>query len=230
MTDIDTFRAALKAPPPTELGTLDIGGIMAAGGKLRRRRRMTATGLTVAAVLLGAGTVSVLVDRTPATPPAQTAASSTPGPDASDRPLGDVIVSTLEAQGGVWAFWAVPVDLPDLPDTHFGIMAGRKLADGRLASAVVANEVEGSDRAPGFRTTQSQTKLDIGTVPSFGYYVGPATRITAGFGKQEVVADQAVWSEDPSVVVFWFDPDDVPGNGSPTALNAYDRNGGKLPQ
>jgi hypothetical protein len=61
--------------------------------------------------------------------------------------------------------------------------------------------------------------------PFFGYYVGPARKIVSG----KVTAQQQAWSEDPSVIVFWFDPADAPQGFTAKALTAYDKGGDKLP-
>ena len=85
--------------------------------------------------------------------------------------------------------------------------------------------VDGSDRAPGFHAVSGAMNVEGDDIPAFGYYAGPATKITAG----GVRARQAVWSEDPGVVVFWFHPADVPENFTASNPAAFDRAGRKLP-
>ena len=106
-----------------------------------------------------------------------------------------------------------------IPKTHFGIMAGRQLPSGELVDEVMANETTGSDNAPGFHAVQGSMGLDAGKSPTFGYYVGPAAKITAKAGGKTVTAKHATWSEDPSVVVFWFSPS-VSGVGKLAAFNS----------
>jgi len=158
--------------------------------------------------------------------PAQSTPSRSSAADPSTpQPLGDVIETGIAAKTGKWVFFAEAVDEKAIPQTHFGIMAGRLLPGGELTSDVMANETEGSDRAPGFHAVEGSMGLDAGKSPTFGYYVGSATKITAKAGGKTVTAKQAAWSEDPSVVVFWFAPS-VSGVGAPTA---YDAAGKKLP-
>ena len=57
--------------------------------------------------------------------------------------LGDVIPSGL----GDLVFYGVKVQEPRLPQTTFGIMAGTRDAGG-LKDLVIANETNGSDKAP----------------------------------------------------------------------------------
>jgi hypothetical protein len=106
-------------------------------------------------------------------------------------------------------------------------MAGLRALGGGLTSRVQGNETKGPWRAPGFHAVSEATSIEGDDIPAFGYYVGPATKITAGRG-EKVTARQAQWSEDPSVVLFWFDPADVPDGFRVTSLTAYDKDGDKL--
>jgi hypothetical protein len=63
----------------------------------------------------------------------------------------------------------------------------------------------------------------------FGYYVGPATRITATVDGRRIQAGQARWSQESQIVIFWFDPADVPDGTAPTNLAAYNAAGSRLP-
>jgi hypothetical protein len=119
------------------------------------------------------------------------------------------------------------VDEKALPRTRFGIMAGRRMADGSFTSDVITNETSGSGTARGFHAPQGPMNVGGEDVPAFGYYVGPATRITVTAGKKTVAAGVAAWSEDPSVVIFWFDPAEIRG-AKLTKLAAFDRNGRRL--
>ena len=62
-------------------------------------------------------------------------------------------------------------------------------------------------------------------VPEFGYYAGPAAKITAREGGQPVQAHLARWSVNPAVVIFWFSP----ASASPQDLTAYNSAGQPLP-
>jgi len=148
------------------------------------------------------------------------AAPVSPSPTRVGTPdhevLGDVIPSGL----GDLVFYGVQVQEPRLPQTTFGIMAGTRDAGG-LKDLVIANETNGSDKAAGFHAVTGGLNADGQDVPSFGYYYGPAAKITAQSG----VAHQAQWSVDPNVVVFWFDS----GVAEPEGLKAFDAAGAELP-
>lgn len=66
---------------------------------------------------------------------------------------------------------------------------------------------------------------DNGRIPAFGYYSGPAAKITATIGGKTVQAHQTDWSEDPSVKVWWFDY----STKEPSNLAAFDAAGAPLP-
>jgi hypothetical protein len=209
----------------------------------------------IAAVATGALTANAAEERRPAarpsseaspaprpeaSPAAQPEASPAPPPEAgparsSDRPgapepdqaapLGDVIASGIDLRSGEVVFYGVEVADKALPETSFGIMAGVRKGQGAPTSRVMANEFDGSDRAPGFHAVSGAMNVEGDDIPTFGYYAGPAAKITAG----GVTARQAVWSEDPGVVVFWFDPADVSRDFTASDLAAFDRTGRKLP-
>jgi hypothetical protein len=236
MNDLDDLKDALQSPPGFVAGSLDLDAIMTAGGRRRRVHRLAvsaASGLAVAALLAGGALVAARDDRgAPAPlPPAAGSTSPSPSPlptDADVRaPLGKVVSTGLRAKQGTWVLYAVAVDEKVLPETHFGIMAGRRMADGSFTSDVVSNETSGSDRARGFHALQGAMNVNGEDVPAFGYYVGPASRITASAGGKAVRAGVGVWSEDPSVVMFWFDPAKIRGTKL-TKLAAFDKNGKRL--
>ncbi|WP_410637927.1 hypothetical protein [Amycolatopsis sp. lyj-346] len=171
-------------------------------------KRILAAGTVAAAMLLS----GVSATANAATPTAAVATSPV---------LGDVIPSGF----GDVVFYGVPVQLPQLPETTFGIMAGARDAAGGLTNLVATNETSGSDKAPGFHAVSSGLNVDGHEVPAFGYYYGPAAKITGRIWGTTGVAHQARWSEDPNVVVFWFDP----GVAEPENLQAFDAAGTELP-
>ncbi|RZU49168.1 hypothetical protein EV385_0904 [Krasilnikovia cinnamomea] len=209
--------------------------------KSTRTRWLYAGGSAVAcAAVIAVGTVAAnagMTGRTggaaagagaaPAAPvPSTSAATRRPDPSPpKPEPIGAVIDSGIAAREGSWVFYGVPVAEPALPKVRFGVMAGRRLPGGTLTADVMTNEVTGSDRAPGFHAVQAGMGIEAGQSPTFGYYAGPAARITGRANGRTVTAHQARWSEDRSVVVFWFDPA-VKGIGK---LAAYDQGGRKLP-
>jgi len=153
-----------------------------------------------------------------AQPAALPAASS--APPTTPQVLGDVI----KIGSGDWVLYGKEVDEKVLPKTHFGIMAGRRTSGGALTEDVMTNETSGSDRAPGFHAVQGSMHVNGRQTPTFGYYVGPAKKITGKAHGKKVTAGLATWSEDPSVHIFWFAPS-VQGIGN---LAAFDKAGRKL--
>jgi hypothetical protein len=153
---------------------------------------------------------------------------SAPAPDPSPesdtpKPLGQVIETGLAAKSGKWVLYGVPVK--DMPKIHFGIMLGHRAGSGDVVGDVMTNETVGSDRSPGFHAAEGSMEIDAGKSLTFGYYAGPATKITAKSHGKTVTAKQAAWSKDSSVIVYWF-PASVTGV---SGLKAYDKAGHALP-
>jgi hypothetical protein len=195
------------------------------------KKRLVITGTVLAAC--GALAVSGLLtsanaETAPVAAAPVAAAPVSPPPtrvSASEHEvLGEVIGTGIRDSSGELVFYGVKVTEPRLPQTTFGVMGGIRDGAGGLKDVIIANETSGSDKAPGFHAVTGGANLDGHDVPSFGYYAGPAAKITAQIGGSSVVAHQARWSADPNVVVFWFDTAADPGR-----LRAYDAAGNKLP-
>jgi hypothetical protein len=169
-----------------------------------------------------AGAAPAALSSTPAPTPAPT--PSADGPSTPAQALGTVIDTGLKAKTGDWVFYLVAIKEPQLPKTHFGLMLGRRLPDGTLTADVVTNETSGSDLAKGFHAGQGSMAVDGGTTPTFGYYVGPAAKITAKAHGKTVTAGQAISSKYPGVRVYWF----APGVSGITGVTAYDTAGRKI--
>ncbi|WP_249024635.1 hypothetical protein, partial [Couchioplanes caeruleus] len=61
MTDLDDLKDAMHSTPDFEPRPLDLGAVMAQGGRLRRRRRLAmgaASATTVLALLVGGGVLA----------------------------------------------------------------------------------------------------------------------------------------------------------------------------
>lgn len=244
MNNLDDLKDAMHSPPDFEPRPLDLDGVMVAGGRLRRRRRLavgSASALAVAALLVG-GAQLVHRNAAPSTQAAAPGLQASPGlpasqaagrsarPQATERgPLGDPIDTGLLADGAEQVIYAVPVQDGPRPDVDFGFMAGRRLPDGSLKGDVMINETETSARAPGFRGAEAPMVVDDVATPAFGYYVGPATKITVLADGRKVTAQQAPWSEDASVIAFWFDPAQVKAGAKLEKLTAYGKDGARLP-
>jgi len=197
---------------------------------MRKRHVIAGAVVTACGALVVSGVLTVAnAAATPAAPAAAAApvvaASPSPPPtrvaSSEHEVLGDVIPSGF----GDLVFYGVKVEEPRLPETTFGIMAGARDANGGLKDLVITNETSGSDKAPGFHGVTGGLGVENHEVPSFGYYYGPAVKITGRIYGTIGVAHQARWSEDPNVVVFWFDP----SGPDPEDLKAYDAAGNELP-
>jgi hypothetical protein len=199
-------------------------------GLSRRSILVVAVTGTAAALVVTGAVAAGASQRKPAPRPVTAAsapASAAPDPAAqpAERQLGDVVDAGYRAKDGAWVLYAVAIKEKDLPGTRFGVMAGLRRGDGKVTGVVVANETEGSDRAPGFHAVQGGMEVDGRPSPSFGYYAGAAAKITARIGGRTVTARQAAWSEDNAVKFFWFDP----AAGMVSDLKAYDSKGRALP-
>jgi hypothetical protein len=184
------------------------------------RKRLVIAGTVVAACgALAMSGVLTSANAAPAAPTAPVALAAAPvsPPTREAAPEHEVLGEVIPSGLGDLVFYGVKLQEPRLPKTTFGIMAGTRAGK----DLVIANETSGSDKAPGFHAVTGGLNADGHDVPTFGYYVGPAAKITSSAG----VAHQARWSADPNVVVFWFDL----GAPDPARLKAYDAAGNKLP-
>ena len=230
MIDLDGLKDAMESPPDFTPRSLDLGPVMAAGGRLRRRRRLVsaaAGGVAVLVLLVGGAQIAQHTGW-PAQPNgggAKVAAQPSTMPTPEGGLLGDVIGTGLRTGTDEWVFYAQPVNDATIPETHFGIQLGRRLPSGAIVGAVMANEASGSDRSPGFHAVQSGARIEDRQTPTFGYYVGVITKITAKAGGKTVTAKRALWSDDQTVTVFWFDP----GAGALSNFIAYDKAGKAIP-
>ncbi|SDI80000.1 hypothetical protein SAMN05192558_1129 [Actinokineospora alba] len=195
------------------------------------RRTLVAVAITIAAAAATTGVA--MATAAPSTAPAPAVAvqpvakAEAPAPDSAAPEhvfLGQPVATGSNGPGGELVFRFVKIDEPEyLPDVHFGLLAGRTDAKGVFTGHYATNETEGSDTAPGFHGASIAS--DNGRIPAFGYYAGPATKITATIGGKTVQAHQAAWSEDPAVKVWWFDY----STKEPSNLAAFDAAGAPLP-
>ncbi|UMP02616.1 hypothetical protein [Amycolatopsis sp. EV170708-02-1] len=241
MTDLETLRSALREPPAEGFAEPDLGAIMTKGRRIRRRRRL-ATGAggiaaTVVTVLVIVGAVAL---REPARQPLPPAASApvapAPAPASpsiieapSVSPLGDVIPLGLKGEGGrELVIYASEIDEPSMPDVRFGLQVAYRNSAGEYEALMAANEFKGSDRSFGFHAVDGGDLIRGTFVPVFGYFSGPAVRVTSTVRGKPVEAKVIPWSEDPSVVIFWFDGAQVESPYVLTPLVAYDAKGQRL--
>jgi hypothetical protein len=213
MTDLDTLRHALRETPAETFGELDLSAMMATGARIRRRRRILVGGgvvVTTAVVLFAAATAGQLahVAPSPARQPTPTTSTSVEPPAVS--PLGDVISTGIHDAHGELVFYFVRVTAPELSKVAFGIAFGHRTPSGKLMPGTLNNDTNRPALEPGFHPIMGGNSETGVYVPAYGYFVGDAKRIEALVSGKIVEANCARWSEDPSVMAFWFPPDLVP--------------------
>ncbi|MFD0787139.1 hypothetical protein ACFQZ8_24835, partial [Micromonospora azadirachtae] len=169
---------------------------------------------------------------TPTTTPTTTPAATTGSPGRSrPKPVGAVLSSGIRYGAEERVFYVVGVDVPKLPKVTIGLMAGRRNAAGELTSDVLINDVAGRDRHTGFHEIGYDQQGDRPVhppVPTFGYFVGPAARITGTVDGRQVSATLARWSEDPRMVIFWFNPKALAPGVRLDGIVAHDSRGNPL--
>lgn len=253
MTDLETFRQALKAcDPPGWPGpgrgvpyssaldagrALDAGEIMAKGRSLRRRRRLAAAGgsLCLAAAAVTAVTSIGHLSRPSPVPALGSPRSAGPAAGGTGQPAaraqeGRVIPSGIRVAGDEVVFYGVRIHNHQLPGVTFGIVAALRGPTGGLTPEIETNETTGSGSSSGFHAVEAASSAGSPamTIPEFGYYAGPAATITAQAGGRQVQAHLARWSAKPGIVIFWFSPSTSRGR-APHNLTAYNTAGHKLP-
>ncbi|WP_410637928.1 hypothetical protein [Amycolatopsis sp. lyj-346] len=234
MNDLEDFRAALRQPPEEPFAEPDLARIMAGGTRLRRRRRLlTGTAGVAAAAAVVLVVVFAIQLRQPASapvaqqPPAPAPAVSTTAGPSAEQPIGDVVGTGIRTPSGELVLYARAVDAPELPGVRFGLVAGFRSGTS-LQSVLASNEFRGSDRSFGFHATDGGEVIRDQVIPVFGYFAGPAAKITTTVHGRTVEAHLARWTADPNVVIFWFHPDVVPDATALTPLIAYDADGKRL--
>jgi hypothetical protein len=150
-------------------------------------------------------------------------------PPAPPRPFGKVISTGIRNSAGELVFYAVHVHVSQLPDTTFGIMGGYRKTSGNLTADVTTNEFSGPDTAPGFHAVEAPMTAGKDAIPEFGYYAGPAVKITGILDGHRILADHAQWSVNPKIVIFWFSLRADHLDYAITGLAAYDAHGKPLP-
>jgi len=151
-----------------------------------------------------------------------TSGSSGSAGAAGGHVYGAVIPSGIKDPQGDVVFYGIRLHGIGAP---FGIMEGLQKPSGRLVGEVETNEFQGSDFAPGFHGVEGAVELGRARVamPEFGYYAGPAAKITGVVNGTTVQAGQARWSVNPRIVIFWF-----PAGANASGLTAYNAAGQQL--
>ncbi|MEU8185271.1 hypothetical protein AB0B85_11530 [Micromonospora sp. NPDC049044] len=225
MSEWDRLRDAMRATERPE-AVLDLDLVMREGRRLRTRRRILGAGAgTFAAALVAVVVVGVVArpgdppapERPPPAAVAGPSAGVSPtvpdpleptvaGDEPPPKPLGQVIDTGVRYGTDRRVYYVVGVSVPRAPKVTIGLAAGRQAPGGALTTDLLINDVEGADRSPGFHEIGYDESSSTTPVPTFGYFVGPAHRITGTVGGRQVDARLARWSFDKQVVIFWFEP------------------------
>jgi hypothetical protein len=230
VTDLDGLRAALAEPPAETFAEVDLARVMRLGGRRRRYRRLATGTVALAAVAAVAGTVvGVQAWRAPSPPAVGAPPTAAPGPSTAFDALriGEVINTGAVDEDGEVVLYLRAFD-PDRyqagPAAQYQLVLGHRTAKG-----VTADVVAGSPAL-----TQGLHSLTAGRaghdVPFYGYYSGPARRITAEAGGLVYTAETSVVPQ-ADVTVFWFPRKDAEPLAALPALPmyVYDGDGRRLP-
>ncbi|MCY1136536.1 hypothetical protein OWR29_00895 [Actinoplanes sp. Pm04-4] len=236
MTQLEELKDAMHSPPDFRPAPMDLQQVMASGGRMRRRRRLLvggASALTVAALLIGGNQLAG-----GSTFPTPAAGPSAPLPSAvnSSAPgvLGAVIETGRQAEGRRWILYVETVDPDNLDETLTLILGRTKTGTiDDFRPEIESNDPGAGRMAPGFHAVKAGRLLNGRTTPTFGYYVGDATRITARDATtgKTVEAKRAAWSgfaPTEKAQIFWFDFTEGRPPATLTDLTAYDANGSEL--
>lgn len=223
MNDLDALRTALLSSGLDEPMTVDVDRTMVQGSRIRRRRRL-ATGdaalAVTAALLIG---VTGLAHRQPSVGDAspELVIGGGQAPDPTARPLGGVIdTGYRDAQG--------PHVLYVTADAGSGATSSHlDLTEGHRGAGTIVPEIMGSGTtfSSGFHALTRLLVHNGHDTPLFGYYAGPAAGITIQVNDRTVAAHLATWSQNNDIVVFWFDPSEVPISANIGGLRAVDAAG-----
>ncbi|MEV4597881.1 hypothetical protein AB0K15_10795 [Amycolatopsis sp. NPDC049253] len=224
MTDLEELRGVLAERPAVEFTTVDLAGVMRRGRRRRRLRRLPAAAATVV-VLVGAVAGAQLL-RTPGSPAVTTLAVTAAQPERrTAAPIGEVVgTKTVDPEGEVVLFFEHTPAGPDA--SPYQLVLGHRTGDGGITAELATGSRANS---PGFHAlTAGRPGQDV---PLYGYYSGPATRITAQVDGLMYSADtQRVGAL--AVTVFWFPRRDttVLGGIATVPMNAYSAVGDSLPK
>lgn len=241
MTELDELRDAMESPPDYVPVALDLGHIMAAGGRVRRRRRATtiaASSVAVVALLIVGGQLTNLRAAPAATGAAYPEPSGIePSAMISSAPgiLGRVVETGRWVDGRQWILYVETVD-PNKLNENMTLVLGRTKTGyiNDFTADIIGSDTGDTRMHQGFHAVEPATVKGGRDTPTFGYYAGNATRISArdtATGRT-VDAHLTAWSgfgAKEKAQIFWFDFAQGQTPANLTALTAYDKNGKKLP-
>ena len=252
----DELRDLMESPPDFEPVQLDMGYVIAAGGRLRRRRRIAVaavSGVSVATLLVGGGQLMNFAGGGTGIAPGSAGASAYPmpsggvpsGPMPSGVPsainssapgiLGRVVETGQHIDGWRWIIYVETVD-PDKLNKNVTLVLGRTKTGyiNDFTKDIVTQDSGAGRLSAGFHAVKAGTVVNGRTTPTFGYYAGAPTRITARDSRtgKTLEAHLTSWSgfePGEKAQIFWFDFKQGQTPATLTGLTAYDKNGHKLP-
>jgi len=220
--DFDDFRAALWGPATAAGRPAPLDEIVREGRKLRARRRLAGgmAGLAVFSIVVGGG--ATLWEKTTfaGPPPVESAAEIWPA-----GTWGAPVETGMQQRGG-----QVVLMLSFLRTTGMQSIGCFEAADRTLSGCRRVVDFTERTFGTGFHAIHAAGPVrGQGTLPVFGYFMGPVHKITARADGRPVSAQLSVWSEDNDVSLFWFPLDQVSGDTVLTDWAAFDADGKSLP-
>jgi hypothetical protein len=171
--------------------------------------------------------------------PSQPAASyPVPGPypsiDGGPGILGAIVQTGQKVGDQQWVLYVLTADSYKLDD-NLTLVLGRTKTGyiNDFTKDIAASDSAGGRMKQGFHAVTAGTVKDGRTTPTFGYYAGDATRITArdttGKTVQAHVTPWQGFGKKERATIFWFDFAQGKTSTALTGFTAYDNNGNTLP-
>lgn len=223
--DLEALRSALTASPG-QFGEVDVDLVMELGARKRAHRRMGVVGGAMTAVVALTGTAFGVAQLREGPLPASSLTVATPETVMSvPAPPPEFVVPSGARDSDGELVLVLRQVLPADGDTvPYRLSLGHRDAVGRVTEETTTGPHAAS---AGFHAlTAGRPGRDL---PLYGYYTGPATRITAQVHDVTVTAQTEVLPG-VDVTVFWF-PVRHAGlfDGAPwVPLHAYDAKGHRL--
>lgn len=155
-----------------------------------------------------------------------------PGFVSDNAPIGEVITTDTEIEGGRLALWFSHLAQQD---GKLAASMGIRTADGTLRTVGQAVDLDKSDLAPGFHMGYDAGPLlpELREYAVFGIVVGDVSKVTLAVDGEPKTAELATWSANPQVHVWWVvgpTLDRTPSKADPvkgvvTKLTAYGPDG-----
>lgn len=219
--DLDDLRAALHGPPAGGR-PVPIDEIMRKGRRLRTRRRLTGgtAWLSALAIVFGGGVT--LWEKTSYS---GTAPVESTGRARSTGIYGDIVRTGMRQPGG-----EIVLMLTDLPGTGMASVGCFGVADETMRSCRTLLDITDRTYGTGFHAVHASEEVPgEGQLPVFGYFDGPASKITVWADGRRKTAQVVTSTEDRDMKLFWFPLNQVSPTATLTGWAALDADGRSLP-